>query len=111
MEKAIVRLIRREKHPYIIEVTTPGWRGYDHISDGSVRQTMPAVLREIRDILKMANVKHYSPSQPDKEGVMMFMADGATEFVLRDAKDLELAVTALTRAGWLAPKIPSSAVH
>src|SRR6266516_3633203 len=103
--KATVRLIRRgEQHPYVIEVTTPGWRGCDHAFDGTIAQTMPADLK-ICDILKKANVKYCSPSEPDKEDVMLFADDGSTEFVLRNAGDLEAAVTALARAGWLSPEL------
>jgi hypothetical protein len=100
-----IRLVRRgERHPYVIEVTTPGWRGCDHAYDGTVSQTMPADLREIRKILIKANVKYFSPSDPRKSGVMLLMADGATEFVLADASDFESAVVALTRSGWLSPE-------
>jgi hypothetical protein len=73
--------------------------------------TMPADLREICAILKKEDVKYYSVSEPAKEGVMMFLADGATEFVLRDAASLERAVNALTRAGWLSSEIQNTAIH
>jgi len=108
MRRATVRLVNHgEKHPYVIEVTTPGWRGVDHTFGGVVnKQSMPADLREIEAVLKKANIKYYSVSDPNKEGLMLFMADGTTEFVLRDATDFGAAVTALVRAGWLSPKIP-----
>jgi hypothetical protein len=103
-----VRIVSRgEHHPYVIEVMTPGWRGCDHAFDGTINQTMPADLRGIRRVLVNAKVKYYSVSDPCKEGVMMLMADGATEFVLGDADDLEAAVAALVRAGWLSPTLPS----
>jgi len=102
-----VRLVRRgEHHPYVIEVMTPGWRGCDHASDGTIKQTMPADLKNICEILVKANVKYYSLSDPRKEGVMV-SADGATEFVLGDANDFEAAVAALGREGWLSPDLPS----
>ena len=103
-----VRLVRRgERHPYVVEVVTPGWHGCDHAIDGTIKQTMPGDLRDIRDVLAKANVKYYSVSDPRKEGVVMFMADGATEFVLGDASDFKAAVAALVRAGWLLPELPS----
>ena len=102
MSRATVRLIKRgEQHPYVIEVMTPGWRGCDYGFDGAIKQTMPLDLTEICGILAKANVRYYSIRDPSKEGVMMFMEDGATEFVLRDAYDFEAAITALVRAGWL----------
>jgi len=96
-----VRLVRRgERHPYVIEVVTPGWRGYDHAFDGTAKQTMPADLMDIADVLANASVKYYSVSEPHKDGVMVFTDDGATEFVLRDDNDFKAAVAALVRAGW-----------
>jgi hypothetical protein len=112
MEKATVRLVGHgEKDPYCIEVVTPGWRGCDHALEGTIRDTMPADLREICAILKKEDVKYFSVSEAAKEGVMMFLADGATEFVLRDAASFERAVNALTRAGWLSPEIQNTAIH
>lgn len=109
-ERATVRLVRRgEQHPYVIEVSTPGWRGCDHAFDGTIKETMPADLEEICDILQKANVKYHSVSEPDKDGVMIFMEDGATEFVLRTAADFEASVVALVRAGWLSPEMPRHA--
>ena len=105
-----VRLVSRGKHhPYVIEVMTLGWRGCDHAFNGTINQTMPANLREIRQVLINANVKYFSVSEPRKDGVMMFMADGATEFVLGDAHDFEAAVAALVGTGWLSPDEPSQA--
>jgi hypothetical protein len=95
-----VRLVSRgEHHPYVIEVITPGWRGCDQAFDGTISQTMPADLREIREVLIKANVKYFSVSFPGKAGVMLLMADGATEFVLGDASDFEAAIAALVRVG------------
>jgi hypothetical protein len=110
VEKATVRLVGHgEKHPYCIEVITPGWRGCDHALEGTIRDTMPADLREISAILKREEVEYFS--EPAKEGVMLFLADGATEFVLPDAASYERAVNALTRAGWLSPEIQNMAIH
>jgi hypothetical protein len=105
MGRATVRLINRgEQHPYVIEVVTPGWSGCDHALDGTTKQTMPAELNEICDVLKKANAKYYSVSEPNKANVMMFVEDGSTEFVFRDATDFEAAVRALVRTGWLSPE-------
>jgi hypothetical protein len=110
MTRASVQLVRRgEQHPYVISVKTPGWRGCDHALDGTVKQTMPGDLNEICEILKKANVKYYSPTEPEKESVMVLGDDGETEFVFRNAGDLETAVMALVRAGWLSPALPVSA--
>lgn len=112
MEKATVRLVGDgENHPYCIEVLTPGWRGCDHAIEGTICDTMPADLREICAILKKENVKYFSVSEPANEGVMMFLTDGATEFVLRDAASFERAVSALTRAGSLSLEIRNTAIH
>lgn len=98
-----VRLVRHgEDHPYCIEVTTPGWRGVDHV-DGGLKRTMPKDLSQICDTLKNAGVRYYSISEPDREDVILFPADGTAEFVLRDAEAMEAAITALVRAGWLSP--------
>jgi hypothetical protein len=108
MHETTVRLVRRgERHPYVVEVVTPGWQGYDHAFDGTIKQTMPSDLREICDVLAKANVKYYSAIDPRKEGVMTFTDDGTTEFVLEDADDFKAAVAALVRAGWLLPELPS----
>jgi hypothetical protein len=108
-----VRLVRRgERHPYVIEVITQGWHGYDHAFNGTAKQTMPSDLKEICDVLAKANVKYYGASDPRKEGVLVFTADGTTEFVLGDADDFEAAVAALVRAGWLLPELqPYPSVH
>jgi hypothetical protein len=103
-----VRLVRHgERHPYVIEVVTPGWQGCDHAIDGTIKRTMPGDLRDICDVLAKANVKYYSVSDPRKEGVIVFTADGATEFGLGDANDFEAGVAALVYAGWLLPDLSS----
>ena len=48
-------------------------------------------LVEIDDILRRANVRLWETA---------FVDDGATEFVLEDRPNFELAVTALREAGW-----------
>lgn len=102
-----VQLVRHgNEYPYVIEVTTPGWRGCDHARSGTLRQTIPADLTNIRDCLAMAGVKYYSVSEPVKEGLMMFNEDGTTEFVLKNMVDFQTAIIVLTRAGWLSPEMP-----
>lgn len=107
MSKTTVQLVSRGKqHPYVIEVTTPGWRGCDHVQNGTVKETMPLELKQIANILKEVNVKYYSVRIPDQDDVMIFMEDGATDFVLRSAADFESALKALVRAGWLSAQTP-----
>jgi hypothetical protein len=72
---------------------------------------MPADLIEICKVLRDANIKYYSVSEPNREGVMMFIDDGDTEFVLRDSDSLSRAVIALARAGWLSPEIQNSFIQ
>lgn len=92
-EKATVRLLRRGKeHPYVIEVTTASWRRADAALDGPLK--VPDDLKQIQIVLDQANVK---PS------MTLAVADGTTEFVLKDSTDFELAVKALVLAGWLVP--------
>ncbi|HEV8131273.1 MAG TPA: hypothetical protein VGQ81_08465 [Acidobacteriota bacterium] len=105
----LVRLVRRgEKNPVqpsdifplVIEVKIPGWPGYDNIE---AAKALPADLAAICDIFDKANVKFCSPTKPYREGVMVFTADGATEFAFRNAEDFSNAVNTLVRAGWLSP--------
>ena len=91
---------RGGEHPYVIEVFTPGWKGCEHAFDGTIKESMPADFREIVEVLKKANVK-YGGGDPYRDGVMMFTANGRTEFVLQNVMDYEAAVLALLRAGWL----------
>jgi hypothetical protein len=98
-EKATVRLVGRgEEHPYVIEVTTPGWRGVEAAFEGPIE--LPDDLEQILAVLGQAGVE---PSNT------LFMADGATEIVLKDSGDFELAIKVLARGGWLSPEAPSAA--
>jgi hypothetical protein len=91
--KTTIRLVNRgEEHPYVIEVMTPGWRGVDAAFEGAIK--LPEDLKQIMDILKQAKVKLWKT---------LFVNDGATEFVLEDATDLQTAADALVLAGWLPP--------
>src|SRR5215472_5701699 len=72
MEKATVRLVSHgEAHPYVIEVTTPGWRGVDHAFDGTVKESMPADLREIQAIPQGSKRQQLPPwrAQQKRHGV------------------------------------------
>ena len=101
--RATVQLVRHgEEHPYVIEVMTPGWRGCDYLSARKIQRTMPEDLRRICDVLKKANVKCWTVSEPIREG-MLFSADGSTEFVLKTFEDFQAAALALQQAGWLQP--------
>jgi hypothetical protein len=107
-DRATVRLVRHgEVHPYVIEVTTPGWRGCDQAFHGKI--ILPTDLQDIRDILKKANVKFQSVSEPTRDGVMRFNNDGTTEFVLKDSTVFASAIEALVRAGWLSPEVQTDA--
>ena len=100
-EKLTVRLVRRLEHPYVIEVTTPGWRGFDLQTR---KILLPESLQLIRNALHEAGV-HGEPGwlQP------LFNADGTTEIALKTSLDFKLAVEALVRGGWLSPEMSSGA--
>jgi hypothetical protein len=103
---ATVRLISRgEEHPYVIEVTTPGWRGVDAAFEGPIK--LPDDLKQISALLDQAGVKRWGGT--DGKTSMLFMDDGTTEIVMADATDFEAAILALTRAGWLSPEMPHDA--
>ncbi|HEV8131278.1 MAG TPA: hypothetical protein VGQ81_08490 [Acidobacteriota bacterium] len=57
---------------------------------------MPADLAAICDVFEKADVKFYDPTNPDKEGIMLFTEDGATEFAFRNAEDFRTAVNSLS---------------
>jgi hypothetical protein len=102
--KTTVRLISRgEEHPYVLEVTTPGWRGVDAAFEGPV--TLPDDLKQISELLDEAGVKRWKGS--DGRASLLLMADGTTEIVLdNDVNAVKLAVSALRKAGWLVPAAP-----
>jgi hypothetical protein len=100
--KTTVRLISRgEEHPYVIEITTPGWRGCDAAFRGKLE--LPRDLKQISDLLDQAGVKRWRGD--DGKAAMCFVADGTTEIVLADAPSVEPAIEALMRAGWLSPEV------
>ncbi len=105
-EKTTVRLVRRgEEHPYVIEITTPGWRGVDAAFEGPIN--LPDDLKQISDLLNNAGVKRWGGT--DGKTTMLFTNDGTAEIVLADATDVEPAISALDEAGWLSPEVASDA--
>ena len=109
-EKTTVQLVKRgDEHPYVIEITTPGWRGVDEARKGTpIATSMPYDLWKINNILNEAGVKRWKGTDGSGKTKMLFMDDGTTEIVLEDATDFELAIQVLTRAGWLVPETPST---
>jgi hypothetical protein len=104
--RATVRLVSRgEEHPYVIEVTTPGWQGCNEALRERIK--LPDDLKEISDLLDQAKVRRWGGS--DGKTTMLFMNDGTTEIVLADSTDVEPATRALVRAGWLSPEMPLEA--
>lgn len=86
--KTTVRFIGRgEEHPYVIEITTPGWRGCDAALVGKIE--LPEDLKQISDLLDQAGVKRWGGS--DGKTTMIFVNDGTTEIVLAGATDAEAA--------------------
>lgn len=107
LERATVRFVKRgEQHPYVLEVTTPGWRGCDATLRAPKR--LPQDLEEIRAVLDRAGVRTWDAAFTTS-GVMIFNADGTTEFVLKDFTDVEAALPALVAAGWMLPGMPLEA--
>jgi len=97
-KKTVCRLVRHgEEHA--VEVTTPGWRGVDAAfakTGKGVWAGAPRDLKQIAAVLDQAKLQPYRT---------LLMADGTTEFVLRNAIDAQAAATALAQAGWLRPAV------
>lgn len=97
LSKQIVRRIScGEQHPYVIEVTTPNWKGCEQPSHGTKKfpdePELPDELKQILAVLDQAKVK--TPTR-------QFTDEGTTEFMFESLADVEAALSELSAAGWM----------